>query len=124
MTIKTIIGDGSGTGKKMDLFKRNGHTGAVVFTDTIKKFTVNGLPFFNPTSGISMNIDASFSGTPVEIHDGEDNTYWTGSSVAGTKFTFNSTDRANSGTNSVITTCGDSPLSRKCKLFRPKRQQR
>ncbi len=50
-----------------------------------------------------MAQDASVGGTPDNIHDGLDNIYWTGSSIIGGKFTFDSTDQANTGLQSVKT---------------------
>lgn len=56
---------------------------------------------FSPTLGINMAVDAAFSGTPDLINDGGDNAGWTGSNITGTKVTFNSTEQAHDGTNSI-----------------------
>ena len=62
----------------------------VVATRPLKEF--NNRPFFFATSEGSkdMNINVSFGGTPVKVHDGIDSVLWTGSSIVGTSFTFDS----------------------------------
>ncbi len=73
----------------------------VVAMRPLKRFE-NSVRFFsNATHGVDMNINAAAGGTPEEVHDGTDNAYWTGSEPIGTKATFDSGDRANSGTKSV-----------------------
>jgi len=59
------------------------------------------LPFINATYGNAINQDASAGGTPVNINDGGDNVYWTGSSIIGSSVDFTSTTQAFSGTQSV-----------------------
>lgn len=56
--------------------------------------------FSNPTYGVDMNIFAAPSGSAINIHDGEDNSYWTAVSVVGS-WDFSSTDQANTGTQSI-----------------------
>ncbi len=79
----------------------NEAAGLVVATRPLKTLD-NALKFFvSGTYGVDMNLDASAGGTPVPVHNGIDAVYWTGSEPVGTKATFNSSDRANSGSNSV-----------------------
>lgn len=74
--------------------------GLVVATRSLKTYD-NRVEFFsNATYGIDMNKDASYGGTPVEVHNGTDNAYWTGSAITGT-WTFDTTDQAHAGTKSV-----------------------
>ncbi len=75
--------------------------GLVVATRPLKTFE-NIVSFFsNDSYGVDMNQDASAGGTPVEVHDGTDTAYWTGSNISGAKVTFDSMDRANNGSLSV-----------------------
>ncbi len=75
--------------------------GVVVATRPLKTFE-NAVKFFsNSEYGVDMNVDAGSGGTPVPVHNGIDTVYWTGSEPVGAKATFNSGDRANSGSNSV-----------------------
>lgn len=79
----------------------DGVHGLVVNTrDAVTYDNAPGL-FINPDNGVAMNVDASTGGTPDNVNNGGDNVYWTASSITGTKFTFNSTDRAHSGTRSI-----------------------
>ena len=57
--------------------------GAIVYTDVLRDFDTQQLPFFNPVYGIAMNQAVTFSGTPIDIHDGEDKTQWTANSIVG-----------------------------------------
>lgn len=101
MPIKTTILDGKGTGKELELEEKDGKVGAIAYTEPLKKFLFQNRLFFNPQFGTNMAVNGAFGGTPVEIHDGLDNVYWTGTSIVGTSVTFDSTDRANTGTQSV-----------------------
>ena len=102
MTIPVKIADGQ-TGETVNVHTRNGDAGIVAFTDDLRQYDVQFLPAFNPLLGIEMARDFSFSGTPVGVHNGTDAVQWTGTAITGTKFTFDSTDQANSGTKSVKT---------------------
>jgi len=55
----------------------------------------NDLRFFSSAeSGINMNVNVAFSGTPDKIHDGTDSVLWTATDiVGGGKTTFNSADQ-------------------------------
>lgn len=105
MAIKSQIIDGGGSGLLAHVHHRNGDFGLKVFTEELKEKTNLLLPVINPEFGIEMAIDASFGGTPIHIHDGTDTPAgeWTGTVISGSKFTFDSTDRAQSGTKSVKT---------------------
>jgi len=101
MTIPVLIGDGDGSDMVASVRRKNGERGIVAYTEELRDYDTLFTPAFNSTFGIEMAQDFSFGGTPVPIHNGIDNVYWTGSAIAGNKYTFNSTDQANSGTNSV-----------------------
>ena len=101
MSLDIVITDGSGSNGSAKTHKRDGESGLVVYTKDRYVPKPKSLLFLNETYGQAMNQDGGFSGTPVEVHDGLDNTYWTGSNISGTKVTFNSTDRFNNGAQSV-----------------------
>ena len=75
--------------------------GLLTYTEAATVLTTGNRPFLNPTYGINMNQNGAFGGTPDNVHNGIDNVYWTGSQISGVKVTFNSTDQADAGTNSV-----------------------
>jgi len=89
--------------RQADMHRNNGDTGMVVFTDALYDRKPRFDFAFNPDFGVEMAIDARFTGVAVGLHDGLDSTLWTASSVLGTKFTFNSTDRFKEGAQSVKT---------------------
>ncbi len=60
--------------------------------------------FTNATYGADMNKNAGFTGTPVPVHNGTDNTYWTATNISGTNFVFDSTAQAYTGTHSIDAT--------------------
>ncbi len=95
--------DNTGRVLRTTMIKRNGEQGPVVFTEALRQFDSVLQPAFNPMFGIEMARDFSFGGTPVGIHDGIDSTLWTASAIVGAKYTFDSTDQANSGTKSIKT---------------------
>jgi hypothetical protein len=75
----------------------------VVAQRDLKEYDGFLLPFFNPTYGVDMNINAAYSGTPESIHNGTDNVYWTATAISGVKFTFDSLlqNHTPAGTKSV-----------------------
>jgi len=77
--------------------------GVVVYTEPLIATDLVLAFLRNETYGIDADINAEFGGAPIPIHDGEDTSLWTGSSIAGGKFTFDSTDRFKSGAQSVKT---------------------
>ena len=74
----------------------------VVATRSLKVYT-NVLRFFtNDDYGADMNQNAAAGGTPELVHNGIDSVLWTATDiVGGVKTTFDSTDRAYAGTNSI-----------------------
>jgi len=76
-------------------------SGIVAYTHRLEERIVAFTPALNDEFGIEMAIDSSFGGTPVEVHDGTDSVDWTATTIIGTKFTFDSTDQANTGTKSI-----------------------
>lgn len=85
---------------------RKGRAGLLVYTKEREQPATQFLPLLNETYGNSINQNASFGGTPIEVHDGADTAYWTGTNVTGSKVTFNSTDTftgwPTGGTQSVL----------------------
>jgi len=57
--------------------------GAIVYTDVLRNFDTQNIPFFNPSYGIAMNQSVTFSGTPINIHNGEDKVQWDANSIVG-----------------------------------------
>lgn len=98
--IKARLVDGAGTGRAATVKKRNGHAGLVVLTDPLRELGARLNPFANPDNGTNLAVSVSFGGTPEEIYDGNDNTYWTGSAISGTDWS-DSTVQANSGAASL-----------------------
>ena len=101
--IKSNIKDPS-TGLIANVVKADKKKALVVATTPLKVFD-NKLGYFsNDTYGIEMNQNGASGGTPIEIHDGIDNVYWTATDiVGGGKTTFNSTDQNHTtgGTKSI-----------------------
>lgn len=102
-----IQGSSRGNGKSMvEVFNpkiegRPGQPGITVYTqERILKPETPG-PLLNSEFGLALNQNGAFSGTPDPIHDGTDTALWTGSQIAGTKVTFDSTDVSFGGTKSV-----------------------
>jgi len=96
---KTFLADK--TGRPLDFDTSEEPVSLAVATRPQRVFK-NRLAFFsNDEHGIDMNVDASIGGTPVAVHDGTDTALWTATSIQGTKFTFDSTDRSNDGTKSI-----------------------
>lgn len=63
-------------------------------------------PFLNPTFGPDMAQDASFSGTPILIHDGADNVGYTAAADLGA-WTFNDATKAYDGAASIYIDAND-----------------
>ncbi len=57
-------------------------------------------PFLNDDNGANMNVNAAAGGTPIDIHNGIDNAYYTGTDIIGT-IEFDSTFRPQAGTKSI-----------------------
>ena len=90
-----------GNQTKANLHKHNGNTGVVVYSEPLHEWSPVFLPAFNPTFGAEMAQNFSFGGTPEGVHNGLDSVLWTATNEAGNKFSFNSTDQAHSGAQSI-----------------------
>lgn len=101
MTIPFNIQDGTGTDLSASVKEKSGINGLVVYNQELQEFEVLFSAAFNETFGIEMAQDFSFGGTPDGIHNGTDSVLYTAAAISGTKFTFDSTDQANSGTKSI-----------------------
>ena len=102
MSLPIRINDGKGGGEQAHLHNKNGDIGLVTYTHPLQEYTAKLIPFLNSDFGVQMAIDASLSGSLELVHDGLDNSGWTGSNITGTKVTFDSGDRSNSGTKSIL----------------------
>ncbi|MCK5615529.1 hypothetical protein KAR91_77410 [Candidatus Pacearchaeota archaeon] len=101
MSIKCRIVDPA-TGLEATVVDGHGEeTALAVATRELKTFENSPQFFVNSTFGLDMNQDVSAGGAPINVHNGTDNGYWTGSSIQGTKFTFDSLDEPHTGTRSV-----------------------
>ncbi len=89
------------TAKAAQVYERGGIQGNIAYTTPLITREPLNIPATNPIRGREMAIDGSFGGTLVGIHDGLDSVLWTGSQITGVSVTFNSTDRFNSGAQSV-----------------------
>lgn len=99
--IDVRIDDGAGNGYQAGVHKSNGDFGLKTFTEPLYKWINDNRFFSNEEYGIALNQDVGPGGTPLGIHNGTDNAYWTGSNVTGSSVTFNSTARPRQGTQSV-----------------------
>lgn len=106
MSINSFIADPT-DGKKMGLIKENGWIGPAVFTDPLRNFRYFIRPLLNDTFGEQMAQNVSFSGTPEGIHNGGDNTYWTGATVAGSWDFADTTDPASGSAHVSITSANN-----------------
>lgn len=87
--------------KTADVHQENGNCGVVAYTENLHIREQKTAFAINPTYGIQMAQDLSFGGTPELIHNGTDTVAWTGSNITGSRVTFNSTNRPESGTYSI-----------------------
>jgi len=88
-------------GRRAEVHRRNGDTGLKVFTEELQEKEILFSFALNPELGFEMNIDGTFGGTPVGIHDGTDSVEWAATNISGAKVTFDSTDQPQAGTKSV-----------------------
>jgi len=97
---EVVTDDINRTGKESDI------NGLMAFTAPFETYRSNPLVAVNQTFGSSMNQNAGFGGTPDGIYNGGDSTLWTPSTLQGNAGDFieESTDQANSGTNSLDAT--------------------
>ena len=75
--------------------------GPIVYTRERATGEYTLVPLVNPSSGLGMNINGAFGGTPDLIHNGTDSAEWTGSNEIGVKVTFNSAAYVIAGAASV-----------------------
>lgn len=82
---------------------RDGIGGVVVYTREYEEPLTTTRPFLNADFGNNLAQDGTeaASPAPINIHDGLDNTYWTGSNIVGSSVTFNSTARPRTGAQSI-----------------------
>ena len=85
----------------VESINRDDGLGLLTYNSDIRKGDFSIKPLVNPSFGAALNQNAQFSGTPENVHDGTDNIYWTGSNISGGRVTFNSTEQAKTGTQSV-----------------------
>lgn len=88
------------SGQHVDTVESDGYRGLCVISNDLKKFKNRSVFFTNPTYGSNMNNDFSAVVSSENLHNGNDNTYWTATSIKG-KFNFSSTDRSHNGTQSI-----------------------
>jgi len=83
MAVETNITD-SATGKYAEVDYTDGEKKALVVANRDLKTYTSGVKFFeDSTYGYDMNIGAAVGATPINIHDGKDNAYWTATIVSG-----------------------------------------
>ena len=101
--LKSIITDPQ-TGISAAVDNHDEPSGLIVATRPLKVME-NSIEFFlSDEYGADMNVNVSYGGTPDQVHNGTDDTLWTGSDiVGGGKSTFNSTDQnhTDGGTKSI-----------------------
>jgi len=96
-----IIGPSSK--KRVEVVTNDDHNTLLVSTIPYKPYS-NSIRFFlSDTYGADMNKNGAASGTPIEVHNGTDNAYWTATAISGT-WTFDSTDQAYAGSKSIKST--------------------
>jgi len=100
MSIEVQLKDGEGQGHVASVLQKNGWKGLAVFTEPLRQKATKLISFSSPSQGANMAVDATFTGAPIPIYDGNDNTYWTGTAIIGTVWS-DSTNRAYSGAASL-----------------------
>ena len=99
--IKSLIADGEGRSLLAALEKKDDFpAGLVTYTLPFRETTQNVMYFANEQYGSNINQDVSTGGTPENVHNGGDNTYWTASALTGT-WDFASTAQAYTGSQSI-----------------------
>lgn len=91
----------SGDSKRVGITTRREEEHLRVATTPSLESTPKRIFLTDPLYGENMNQNAAFGGTELVVHTGTDLTNWSASAVRGTKWTFDSTDQAFSGTKSV-----------------------
>jgi hypothetical protein len=106
MAIEVIQVDASGKKMGVKAHERDGYPGAIVYTREFASRVSTTRAFLNETYGNALNQAATFSGTPVLIHNGGDTAAWTAANVAGS-WDFADTTDPYSGSNCVSLTSGN-----------------
>ena len=89
------------TGNSSQVAKKNGDpAGVVTYSRPLNTLDSSVRFATNDNFGFNLNQNASFSGTPLGVHNGTDNVYWTGSAISGS-WNFASTVQAKDGTKSI-----------------------
>lgn len=99
LDVKIIDGHGTGSYVSAQNFK-DGKNGLIVATRPYNNYEFKRYPFISEEFGENMNIPLVF-GDPHRIHNGGDDTLWTGSVIAGTSPDFNSDIQSYEGLYSI-----------------------
>jgi len=91
MAIRNTIIDPE-TGREASVVDGAEVNALAVATRPLKTFENKDIYFQNETYGAEMNQNVATGGTPIHIHDGTDNIYWTASAISG-NWVFDSTDQ-------------------------------
>ncbi len=102
MSINSILYDPS-SAKQATIETKENRNGVHVLTQEYKEYLNKKVFFTNPTYGQNMNQDFSQVDDTEWVHDGNDNTYWTATTIVGSPndFDFSSTDQAHTGNQSI-----------------------
>ena len=95
---------GNGTGP-VELYNpavegRSGKPGLLVYAEDRMQWKQRTILFLSDEGSRNMNINGTVSGTPDNVHNGGDNTYWTAAATVGT-WDFASATQANGGAASI-----------------------
>jgi len=101
--INVRLKDSSGTQAGAEMHERDSVSGQVVYTREYAERENARKPLVNDVYGTAMHQNATFGGTPVNIHDGGDAAGWTGTATAGT-WAFADTTNPSAGTACVSLT--------------------
>ncbi len=90
-------------GTHATLVQQEGQNCLNVVTQEYKRYLNKSEYFINPTYGINMNQDFNQIASTENVHNGNDNTYWTATTTVGVAndFDFSSTDIAHTGAQSI-----------------------
>lgn len=104
--IKVNISDGDqgeiASIRKTEQFGSTYPAGVVSYTTPYRLESNRPISAVNESGSSAMNINGSSTGgTPDNVHNGTDNSYWTGTNLTGSNFVFDSTAQAASGTKSI-----------------------
>lgn len=89
--------------KQADIIEKDGKRGIYVVSNDLKNLKNRSSFFVNPSYGSNMNRDFSIVQTAENVHNGNDNTYWTATIITGqpSDFNFSSITQAHTGTQSI-----------------------